>query len=738
MTLGGGCDSFPDLSLGHVQRSFPRSLSLFVTAGLLFAAMGMPARAQTSSPCFDPNEETPEGYGPTDISAVSGNGGLSVALNRSGTVTVFKWPSPSFYDHIKYRTTDRAEPRLGAMENEGAFVGLATRSARGPWKFSWLRDWTSTQRFADDDTDEVVTTYSNRRLGLTVRQRDLVGHREDILYRDVAIARTRSSDVRQARIISFANFNPVVSKTAQSPTNDWCQEDDEDDGARYRAKLDAIVQERTGTDASTGDSSGVAIAMGFRTRSDAHQVGADVHSTGGDGRSAYEDSFDGKLSGDDEAPGAVDTAIADQISLRTRRASSTIVIAAAFSRSEATSTLRTARAVPYGKARSQKIEWWRNWLRRARLPRNAPAPVTNLAKRSLITLRQATDRTRSLTVMSIATQPPYGVDSIRDGAWINAALHDAGHPEMVAAHNLRYADLQATAGDPPRGGPVIPSGNWAQNYYADGVVGGSIPYEIDATGYGIWTLWDHYVETEDRAYLFERGTPRVYEAIQRAAHYLSDNPPFGCTDPTTGLQCPANEEGNPNQSQTLVGAQAVWLGLGAAVLAADVRATEVSAENAAKWSTRREELAAAIESRFFDEECQCYTRDYKVGGAFLWPVGFVPYRSARANAQATVNYEHMDRIFTGETTRGSYESKMLLGNAHVWAGTTNIGKVRRGLSWVARVPTTDGTGLLGEAWMRYPEGGPVTTMVAQPHSTSHAMFYLAALRAYGTRPYSFD
>lgn len=722
-----------------MQRSFLRSFSLFVIVGLLSATGLVPARAQSSNACFDASEETPEGYGPTDISAVSGNGGLSVAVNPAGTVTVLKWPSPSFYDHIKYRTTDRAEPFNGALPNEGAFVGIATARGRGPWNFAWLRDWSSTQRFADDDGDEVVTKYKNRRLGVKVIQRDLVGASDDILYRQIKVVRGKRSRVRKARVISFANFNPVVSKTAQSPTNDWCQEDDDDDGARYVPKSDAIVQERTGRDASTGDSSGVALAMGFRGRSDAHHVGTDTYSQEVDGQSAYDDASDGRLSGDDEAPGPADAAIADQLSLkRSRRAATTIVVAAAFSRRDVTSVLRKARRAGYVQARREKSAWWRDWLRSAHLPRRAPGPVTNLAKRSLITMRQATDRERAMTVKSISTQPPYGVDSIRDGAWINEGLHNGGHPEMVAAHNLRYADLQATAGDPPRGGPVIPAGNWAQNYYADGVVGGPIPYEIDATGYGIWTLWNHFAHNGDQAYLFQQGSPRVYEAIQRAAHYLSDNPPFGCTDPTTGLQCRANEEGNPNPSQTLVGAQAVWRGLDAATQAAELRASDVSTQNAAKWSGRRDQLATAIEQNFFNAECNCYTGDHRVGGTFLWPVGFVPYRSTISNSQASVNYEHMNRIFSGETTRGGYESRMLLGNAYAWAGTSDISKVKRALSWVARVPTTDRTRLLGEAWMRYPENGPVTTMVAQPHATSHAQFYLAALKAWGTTRYSFD
>lgn len=725
-------------SLDKVHISGRRPLSLLLMLATLTVAGGVPARGQTSSGCFDANEETPEAYGPTAISAVTGNGGLSVAVNPVATVTVLKWPSPSFYDQIKYRTTDRAEPRMGALVNEGAFFGVAWRT--GPdadWDFSWLRSWSSTQSFASDDGDEIVTTYRKRGIGLTVTVTDVVAARDDVLYRNVSVSRTRSSTVRSVRVVSFANFNPVFSKTAQSPTDDWCTEEDNDSGATYATAADAIVQERSGTDASTGQASGVALAMGFAGRSNGHQVGPDSYAGNGDDESAYDDAADGRLSGRKDSTGQTDTAIADDISLATRRrGSTTAIIAAAFSREEAIALLKRARDTSALKAQDVKDTWWHHWLKTAQLPKNAPAAVTRLAKRSLIAIRQVTDSDRSMIVASIATQAPYGVDWIREGAYINRALERAGHPATVGAHDLRYGQLQSTAADPPQGGQPTPPGNWAQNYYADGVVGGPIIYEIDETGYGIWTLWDHYAQTQNASYL---GQGSVYEAIQRAAHYLSDNPPLGCKDPATNLQCVANEGDNESPSQTLLGAQAAWLGLDAATHAAMVRNNADADANAAKWRARRDELADAIVANFFDADCDCYTQDYEVGGALLWPVGFEPYGSARSDAQAAVNYRHMTRVLGGKETVGRMESKMLLGNAYAWAGSSDIAKVKRGLEWVAKVPTTDRTGLLGEAWMVFPvEGGRVTTMVSQPHAPSHAMFYLAALKTYGAKPYSFD
>jgi GH15 family glucan-1,4-alpha-glucosidase len=712
-----------------------------VAAGLLATLVGaaplvapVATHAQTNG-CAGAGE--PEDFGPTDVSATSGNQALSVGLNPKATVTVLKWPSPSFYDQVKYRTTDRARARFGALPNEGALVGLAWRGGNGNrWTFEWLRQWPSSQRWADDDGDVVVTTFRRPSLGLSVTVRDLVAHDEDVFYRQINVSRTARSRVRAARVVGFANFNPVFTKTAQAPNQDWCSEEDNDSGATYNRRADAVVHARSGTDESTGAPSGAALTMGFLGRSDGHSIGVDTYQAG-EGTSAYDDAKDGKLSGESSAPGQADAALLDELSLAQRRnATTTLAIAAAVTPEESLSLLDDARERSATRAIAAKSRWWRSWLSGAKLPKNAPRAVVDLAKRSLIVMRQATDPAArednqgGLIVASISTQPPLGLDWIRNGGYVNRALHESGHPEMVRAHDIRYAELQATATSQPRGAAATPTGNWAQNYYSDGVVGGPVPYEIDATGLGIWTLWDHFVVTGDRAYLTQRE--EVYEAIQRSAQYLTDI----CRDPATGLHCPAPEGNGPNPTQTLVGAQAVWLGLGAASDAATELGTVNSQANAERWSIRQREVGDAIRTRYFDEDCSCFTTDPATGGVLLWPVRFLRYGSDQANAQAEVNFRYVSRGLRGVRDEGGEETQALLGNAFAWARSPrDLRRVRTGLRWVADVPTTDATLLLGEGWVR--RRGQVVTVSGQPHVPTHAMFYLAALEAYGKERYSF-
>ena len=713
----------------------PARLFVGVLATCLAAALlpGGSARAQTSTACRDTTEETPEQYGPTDISAVTGNQRLSVALNPDATVTVLKWPSPSYYDQIKYRTTDRSQPRMGALPNEGAFLGIGFKKGAGKWGFAWLRSWPSNQRFADDDGDQVVTTFRNRDHGLRVTLRDVVAHDRDAFTRAVTVSRTARSRVTVARVISFANFNPVYSKSSGDPSGDWCTEGGNDEGAAYNARNDVVVHARTGADESTGEPSGAALAMGFDAASAGFEIGGDVYQTGAATPvSAYDDANDAKLSGNEMSAGQTDAAVADDLSLRSRRsATTTLHITAGQTPSEAISVLNQMRDRSAGAIRRGKSAWWKRWLRTARIPDDAPGAVVKLAKRSLIAARQATDR-RGLIVASVATQPPLGLDWIRNGAYINRMLLSAGHPEMVRRHNIRYAQLQAGVGE------TTPAGNWDENYYADGEPGGPRTHEIDQTGLGMWTLWDHFATTGDRPYLFQAADSVVYEAIQRAAHYLSDNPPIGCRNPATGLYCASHDEDSTQPRVSLTGAQAIWLGLGAAVSAARELGTQVAKTNADKWQTRRDELKQAIRQTFLDAECDCYTTDYRVGGTTLWPVRLAAVGSKIANGQAQSNWRHIRRVLSGAATGGGQESRALLGNAHAWQNKpAKMRQVRKALRWVATSTTTGATGLLGDDWMRYPrDTSRIVTMSGQPHVWNHAMFYLAAIKAYGATRWS--
>src|SRR5437764_2880073 len=100
-----------------------------------------PARASVpETSCFNASQANAdyEAYGPTDVNAQTGDGRLTVNENATGTLTVFKYPNPSYYNQVKYFALRRN--RRGHVQaqypNEGSFAGLVYRMG-GRSRFAW-------------------------------------------------------------------------------------------------------------------------------------------------------------------------------------------------------------------------------------------------------------------------------------------------------------------------------------------------------------------------------------------------------------------------------------------------------------------------------------------------------------------------------------------------------------------------------------------------------------------------
>jgi hypothetical protein len=721
-------------------------------------------------PCLEPRQ-APEIFGPTDINAQSSNGRLAVALNRAGTVTVCRYPSPSFYDQVKHHAHDRDEPYFGALENEGAFLGLRFHDPDES-RTVWLRDMDVTQRYADGLTDAVVTTYDAPDRDLRVTVRDVVPPDDDALVREVTVERAPGGP--DVSLVAYENLNLVVTKEPRNPVQDWCREGENTDAARYEPDADAVVHTKRGVDESTGEARSVALGLALAGGSDRHQVGGDAHEpaarTGaGVPLDAYENARDGPLRGNDRHVGQTTGALARDLSFAAvgdgddgetdgddppvdweadghERATATVLLAAARDAAGLRATLAAVRARDPAALRREKRDWVEGVLDDPPLPDTDDEAVLALARRALVTLVTNRDRSTSgAVVASIATQSPYSLDWPRDGAYFNHALSLVGHDEWVADRNRWYASIQHGPGD-ERGHPDTPPGNWAMNYYADGVVGGPIPYEIDNTAYAVWTLYDHYDRTGDRAYLED-----VWPAIRRAAEFFCRH-----RDDDTGLHAPAYEDDNLLQSQTIVGAAPVVLGLDAAAAAARELGHDADAR---RYEHRSGELEAAIERHLWDDVDGAYTgmsHEYDLlrmvpwvrglvsslplvpstaaDPSVVWPVGLEPLDGDRMADHADTLWTELARSFaepeTGERRAGLYETHALIAVAHVWRAQAPdlLDRVRRGVRWVAHEHATPDTHVMGEVWLR--RGDRLVTTVSQPHTWAQMLFYYAALEAF--------
>lgn len=680
-----------------------------------------------------------EAYGPTDVNAQAGDGNVTVGENAAGTITVFKWPNPSFYNQVKYVAVgrDAGGRAIAEFPNEGAFEAIRY-VADGRSGFAWLRDWPSEQRYDSTDSAVPVTVYrSPPGLGLTVTTFDLA--QGNALEREIWIARTRNSRVSSAALVAFENFNPIASRLPLLPLADWCLNQLSDQRARYDDGLHAIVNSWNGLDAATGHPSSVAVAVGFDRPDSEHQVGND-HYVPIDLGLGPADAYDQarlppyRLAGASSADGQTDGALALPLAFDRRgQASARLNIAAGDSAASAGAALAQARATSFTSALRSDRHAWHAWLARTRLPATVNRRVVSVAKRSLISLRLAMVRDSGAIVASADTQGPYGEDWIRDGAFMNEALDANGYTADVTRHNLFYARVQTSLTNPSA---LRPPGNWPMASYGDGVDGAPVPWEIDETGLGVWTLFRHASFLSGKAardYLL-----RVYPAIKRAADFL-----VICQDPTTGLQCPASEDDNFTPSQSLHGAETTVLAMTSAIAAADAvgdRSSDVT-----RWRTRLTSIRAAIE-KLYDPQRRAYGEgntagnaydtDYEDGGWLLWPVVLKPYSDQSMLGEADDVFKTLDASLAA--ANGEYESRGLLGLAHAWKRPTRTqaAGMQRVLTYMATSLTTP-TGLFGEAWRRYADHRP-QPVEDMPHVWEHTLFYLAAVQIDGARSYSFQ
>jgi hypothetical protein len=582
-----------------------------------------------------------------------------------------------------------------------------------------------------------VTTYrSPPDLGLTVTDTDVAPPGSDAFVREYWVARSPDSPVTSASLVYFENFNPIASHIPFLPITDWCTSEISDQRASYDPAAHAIVNSWAGIDAATARPASIAVAFGFAGADSAHQVGEDGYEKAalpGGPPDPYDELSKAPhtLTGDGSARGQTTGALEQPLRFEGGVAEARMTIAGGANGDAALAALQATRDVPFPDTMASEDADWRGFLAQTKLPDGGGPRVEDVAKRSLITVRLARDPASGSIVASANTQGPYGEDWIRDGAFINRVLDQNGYTAMVTQHDLFYARVQTSLTNLSL---VRPPGNWAMNYYDDGIDGGPIPWEIDETGLGAWTLYDHYLFLggQDAAdYLAQ-----VYPAIARAATFLTR-----CKDPTTGLQCIANEDDNPTPSQSLHGAGPVYLGLESAIAAA--QATGDHSRRTRAWQHRLDQLRQAIDD-LYDPATQSYSSggagnaynvEYGDGGWLLWPVQFRPYDDPTMVGEANAVYRSMRQSLA--SPRGQYEAKGLLGLAYAWQPLSpeHFGELDATLRYLAGALTTP-TGLFGESWIRTAAGKPIPVQ-DMPHVWEHSLFYLAALEVEGSRPYSF-
>lgn len=636
-------------------------------------------------------------FGPTDVNGVCGNGRLAVGVNRVGTVTVIKWPRPSFHDQLRYRTISRDLPRLGARENDGLFLGLVFR---GAGRMLWLRDAPLIEQTYLTDTNVLVTNYAFEDEGISVLVADAVLPGHDVLVRHVEVD---AKNTPPSSLVAFANLRLCRFKIPYAPVGDWLFDATGRDRLAYAPDAGMLTQvpDRNGP----GDP--VAAAMGFLTPLSTFQCGIDG-STG----DAYQDAADGVLSGAARATGHVDAAMTTDLVFDRGKALATFFVAFAPDVDEAIGIgldLRRQDGTEWT-YRSAKADW--EWLAPACLPDTDDPDLQAVSRRALLVAHALTDARSGAIGCSVATQPPYAPDWSRDGTYVNRMLDAAGYWPAVSLHNRFYARVQR-----------LPLGNWDMCMYGDGVPAGPLFLELDTLGLTAWNQWIHYTELPEGqmdAYLAD-----VYDSIARAADFFT-----WWKNPVTGLPLPAFESDFVQPKSTLLSAGSAWVAVRVAQQAGEIIGE--TTERMDRWTQRRIELEAAIEEHYFDPQNNLFIGDVYTQAYMVHAFAYLESHHPVVQATADALMEWMEPILAGQTKGGSYLGLITLALVRAWRDDPEgRDKIEQVLDFLVHALPTAGTLHYGECFVTLDDRFDTRTGI--PHVMSSALTFLVAAELYGVQ-----
>jgi len=737
---------------------------------LLFLLLLLPPSACTLD---NPAEEREFISGPTNINAAVGNGGLTAALSSRGDTTVLRWPSPSYFDQLNYMTAlltpgARELPRMGSRENQGIFAGLAYLRD-GQQHVTWFRDpqWTASQSYLSDHSNAALTSFHNPDLDLRVSQIQFILPDRDVLVFRYELTSTRESPVSNPSLIFFENASPCLQKVPNLlAVSDWLLDFQNDFAALYDARNDLLVHyrpeagkellsrlaplysspphtlpgmvERVVDHLDEDFGPGIYLAIGADRETSGHQVGLDSSSPCEQSvpwtyfaEDAFLDAQDGTLSGSPTAACQANAALQFDLDLSSGSDTVTLYLAASGSwdgPDGARAVLENARRETGPLDRTE--QWWRDWISRARMPLTEDPQILGVAKRALISIKTATDRGTGAIVASVSTQPPYSLDWPRDGAFLNHILDRAGYHDMVSRHNRFYARVQRKESLLDAAGrTVAPAGTFATNYFADGMEGWPIPFEIDNAGLAAWTMAEHasFLHGEERS----RYIREIWPAIRLTASELA-----ACRDPENGLQCFANEGDSLEKTQGLVGAVAVYLALRSAGELG--REAESDPSLPARWQSRAEELKQAVLDRFWNDE-GFFETGFPYPRGFvswvIWPARLLPYSDPRMESHARQIFSFIEPHLRKETDYALYDAEAVSALAHIWKGDEpRMEQLRWALDILTRELPTRGTRHYSEVYTveTTVAGRVFVPRTAVPHVWSAGLVTLAAMEFLGT------
>ncbi len=448
--------------------------------------------------------------GPTLMSALAGDGGLTVGVAPTGELTQLLWPDPFGAAQIHHRTAASANarelPRFGAERTDGLLVGLWIERGDGS-ELTWLRNepWEHSQAYSGA---AIVQTSERADLGLRVFV--TASARGDGLVLRTALERDDGSPVLDAWVVVFADVSPGGADwlaywdptgdrvIAFSPTDggdeprgallagDWTAEAWRGEGLGL---AEDIATGRPGVHLAFGGDTPSGVHVGARTGQDCVPGAGWAHPP-----SAWDAVAASLTSGTSEgAPVAAcdaDAALSWPVEWKddgpTDRGAVDFFLAAAPTAVAAASRLDGLRDLGFDALVAAANASASESLDRLVLPTGVGtgerAAITSFAERWARTAESLVDVDTGAIAASAASQPLFHVDRPWESAWTELALEVTGDFDSVSRHQRWLVEQQVTAPVLADGSLRVPPGAWTTDRG---------PFDMAQVGLTAWSFWRH-------------------------------------------------------------------------------------------------------------------------------------------------------------------------------------------------------------------------------------------------------
>lgn len=352
----------------------------------------------------------------------------------------------------------------------------------GVWvegEFSWIfsNDWERSLKYLPE-TLVTDVELRNRKLGITLKCNDTVASHENIFLRRIRIGDETNAGHRSVRIFLHQDFRIYENKIGDTALFDPLTRSI----IHYKKHRYFLINSQP-------------FFNSFATGRKAFR----------DKEGTWRDAEDGELGGGAITEGSVDSTIGIDLTLESGKYHDLYYwIAAGVSKDE---VLRMDRIVMERRPEefiSYTQNYWRAWVNKNDTDfGDLPVDIREQYKRSLLIISTQVDDGGAILAANDSDVAERATDVYsylwtRDGAFVAAALDDAGYAEMTREFFRLCARI------------VDPNGYFLQKYNPDGTVASGwhaswdavrqreiVPIQEDETALVLWALWKHYEKHRD-------------------------------------------------------------------------------------------------------------------------------------------------------------------------------------------------------------------------------------------------